>query len=156
MYKNELLLFDLIYWYCRKLLKQLEFWDGSRRLMNIPETGMVAIPIASKQNDPQKLLSLITQKISTEEEIDLQIKEMDLPTAKKLLVRSPETILVENLMRLFEEYGSRLTDELRLEVPDHWERHGDLILLPEKAFSSDGWKQFGMLCCYCLTSIVNS
>ena len=42
----------------------------------------------------------------------------------------------------------KLTDELRKELPDHWEKHGDLILLADKAFYSSDWRIFGEILKY--------
>ena len=68
---------------------------------------------------------------------------MELPAAKKLLVKTPMRLLFDALTVLFDERGMDLREGLRREIPDHWEKHGDLVLLPNTAFTSDDWKVFG-------------
>ena len=80
---------------------------------------------------------------------------MSLPTAKKLLVRTPQKLLTDALMRLFQERGRGLGEGLRREIPGHWEKHGDLVLLPDTAFVSEDWKMFGRFSLYMYLYIIS-
>ena len=111
--------------------------------MTIDGKDTVAIPVTTKHHDQRKLLDLVREKISPRTRNLLELREMELPAAKKLLVRTPQKLLSAALTALFEEKGVAQRDELRHEIPDCWEKHGDLVLLPDTAFSSDDWKDFG-------------
>ena len=71
-------------------------------MLTIPGTQNVAIPITSNQHDLLQLAALIKEKISLPEEMAeiMQIKEMSLPLAKKLLVTPPERMLKETIEKL--------------------------------------------------------
>jgi len=56
---------------------------------------------------------------------------------------TPRENLVNNLKDLFQTKGLEMSDDHIREVPKNWERHGDLILLPESSFMSEDWNKFG-------------
>ena len=113
----------------------------------MPSTKSVAIPIKSKQQDKTEVATFLKENLilSKETENVLKIIEMKLPLAKKRLIVPPQRVLTEAVQVLFESRDVTLTDELKTEIPDSWEKHGDLILLHGHHFCSDHWKVFGRL-----------
>ncbi|XP_041367143.1 tRNA wybutosine-synthesizing protein 2 homolog isoform X2 [Gigantopelta aegis] len=57
------------------------------------------------------------------------------------MLRSPAQTLAQNVLRFAQEHGIQLTSDLKCSIPTHWEKHGDLILLPETAFSHPDWQK---------------
>ena len=113
----------------------------------MPSTKSVAIPIKSEQQDNSQVATFLKENLilSKETENVLQVIEMKLPVAKKRLIVPPQRVLTEAVKDLFESRDMTLTDELKTEIPDSWEKHGDLILLHGHHFCSDDWKEFGRL-----------
>ena len=75
-------------------------------------------------------------------EFEGRIEYLDMPCIKQCKM-SPQEKLKFDLHNFLVEKGMTLEGALLEDVPVHWERHRDLILLPEKSFSSDQWKMFG-------------
>ena len=113
----------------------------------MPSTKSVAIPIKSKLQDKSQINTFLKENLilSKETENVLKIIEMRLPVAKKRLIVPPQRVLTEAVQDLLESRDMTLTDELKTEIPDSWEKHGDLILLHGHRFCSEHWKEFGRL-----------
>lgn len=73
-----------------------------------------------------------------------QIDKMDF-VAKRPVPATPYQNLTESLTELLNDNGIRMTKLIEREIPDSWEKHGDLVLLPANSFSSDLWKEIGKL-----------
>ncbi|XP_054706976.1 tRNA wybutosine-synthesizing protein 2 homolog [Uloborus diversus] len=64
-----------------------------------------------------------------------------MPKTRRSKVLNPKEILKTKLLELFSDRDENNT-ELN-DVPQKWEKHGDLILLPSSSFRKDVWLQFG-------------
>ena len=56
---------------------------------------------------------------------------------------SPRAHLLEVLKPLVEEAGSTWDKDLERAVPRHWEKHGDLVLLPMSSLRQPVWQHLG-------------
>ncbi len=63
--------------------------------------------------------------------IPCHLATISLPPAKKQLVVSPYQTLVQRLRKRFNELAVPFPEDLEKEIPNVWEKHGDLILLPQ-------------------------
>lgn len=91
----------------RQKLKELNIADPSRRLKNLRDaaTDSVAIPV---RVDDISDLDEIKQKLAKELHLDdknLQLKEIDVPVAKKLQIETPLQFLKRKLCELVEDKG---------------------------------------------------
>ncbi|XP_052066312.1 tRNA wybutosine-synthesizing protein 2 homolog [Mytilus californianus] len=74
--------------------------------------------------------------------------------AKKPKPKTPYEELVLSLTDLAHKYDILMTEQLQRDIPHHWEKHGDLALLPPNCFCDDNWKKAGeelwSVICKCL------
>ncbi|XP_052797605.1 tRNA wybutosine-synthesizing protein 2 homolog isoform X1 [Mya arenaria] len=132
----------------RSLLKQLQVNDDTRRLQSIAMTGKVAIPFRTKtQQKPEEVLAIVRSTLAAstcnENVPYIQVEPRQLPLVKKLLVKSPLQVLKGRLQKLVSDNGEAWTPDLETDLPTHWERHGDLALVPDTAFCLPIWSNIG-------------
>ncbi len=147
----------------RSLLERAGYYDTSKRITTIPEDPTkMAIPLTHcGVAELSEILQGHQPKENTIVSKDLQVffKLFDtsqfalvhmesLPESKKALGRGRrESVqLLETLRkRLSETGGLSEDDQTRLiqEVPNSWERHGDLVLLPKGSFANPLWQVVG-------------
>ncbi|KAK6190878.1 hypothetical protein SNE40_002651 [Patella caerulea] len=119
----------------RKILEDFKVWDESRKLQKI-DGGNVAIPVLSKDFDIE-ILSPVVDKAQ------LQIVDMVLAKSKKTAIITPQDCLYSAIKQLLVESGMFWTDKVLNDLPNYWEKHGDLILLPASSFQLSLWPGFG-------------
>ncbi len=69
-------------------------------------------------------------------------EDVELKTIKK----SPADQLKRSIRNFLTESGrfsAEAMEQLLQEVPHKWERHGDLIVIPNRSLKDDCWKLFG-------------
>ena len=59
-------------------------------------------------------------------------------------VLSPQNRLHKHLQRLSCQRGIDWSDSLAANVPEKWEKHGDMVLLPASSFTDESWLDFGL------------
>lgn len=64
---------------------------------------------------------------------------------KKRKGRAHTSTLEKTILKLLENCGQEWTEELRADLPQSFQRHGDLILLGENCFTHPLWKTCGTL-----------
>ncbi|XP_071795743.1 tRNA wybutosine-synthesizing protein 2 homolog isoform X2 [Asterias amurensis] len=152
----------------RRILEMDGIWDSSRRLQKF--VNVVAIPVSPsashfftmdegdclETNDEVKALKIKIPldhilKSGRYHNIQCHLALISLPLAKKQLVVSPYQTLVKQLRKRFNELAVPFPEDLEKEIPNVWEKHGDLILLPQSSFLSTTWQ-----CCNDLWNIVAS
>ncbi|WAR02293.1 TYW2-like protein [Mya arenaria] len=74
---------------------------------------------------------------------EIKVEPRQLPLVKKLLVKSPLQVLKGRLQKLVSDNGEAWTPDLETDLPTHWERHGDLALVPDTAFCLPIWSNIG-------------
>jgi len=99
----------------------------------------MAIPVKSESKDSLQNNDLKYLLESSNARIEFKYLNNSPPNHRI----TPKENLKKHLEALFLKQGLELTDALIREIPSHWERHGDLILLPEKCFVSEDWAQVG-------------
>ncbi|XP_060600800.1 tRNA wybutosine-synthesizing protein 2 homolog [Ruditapes philippinarum] len=133
----------------RKALEELKLNDASRRLKHLKNENLVAIPIKPvHDSESRNTLDKLKRKIQMYENGSYDVSEvcirtMDLPLAKKLTVKTPQQLLKTGLKSLLEVNGYSWTDDVINDIPTHWERHGDLVLIPGSTFTLPIWLQLG-------------
>ncbi|KAK3605529.1 hypothetical protein CHS0354_013152 [Potamilus streckersoni] len=130
------------------LLKKNELWDESRRIQHLKSKTKVALPIIVTSRSEQNLsecISGILQSSQTKDIVNLpfEIQALQLPLAKKHLLKTPKEILWMQVEELLTRKGMNTYTDFINEIPDHWEMHGDLVLLPCSAFRSTAWDSIG-------------
>ncbi|XP_070200747.1 tRNA wybutosine-synthesizing protein 2 homolog [Littorina saxatilis] len=121
----------------RKLLEKKGLWDKKRKLQKHND-NTVAIPI---KTDDLSLLSRYLQR----DEGSISIIQADLPPSKMQLIVTPARQLNQAVVELMEQCSASESRMCKMmeEIPRHWERHGDLVLLPSNAFVSQDWNELG-------------
>ena len=121
----------------RKLLEEQGLWDKTRRLQK-QDADNIAIPINT--TDVALLASHLHQKESS-----VSIISANLPAAKAQALVTPRQQLLRTTKELLKGCDISNTECQRLlsEVPSHWEKHSDLVLLPADAFVSQEWSLLG-------------
>ena len=64
----------------------------------------------------------------------------------KIKKKSPAEQLQQSIRELLAEsnrFSNEDVERLVQEVPHKWERHGDLIVIPQHSLRNDSWKVFG-------------
>lgn len=119
----------------RKQLEKCDLLDKRRKLQKFSGKDEVAIPV--KTSD----MSILAKHIDQTEH-NILLMEIDLPLSKAEMIETPAEKLKRAVNHLLKENGFHDNDTEKLihEVPDHWEKHGDLILLPCNAFRSASWR----------------
>lgn len=123
----------------RKSLQSSGLYDSSRRSKNA-EDGHVVLPVLDLgQNLEQKLRDAML----SENPVDWKIVQTRLPTSKKNQIISPYQQMVSAIDKFLRDNGgAQLTEDLRSDIPKHWERHGDLVTFGA-SFQNPFWKQYG-------------
>ena len=121
----------------RKLLEEQGLWDKTRKLQK-HDADSVAIPV--KTTNVALLAHHLHQKESS-----ILVIDADLPAAKAQMLVTPALQLLRTSRELLKRCSVLDTEIQRLlsEVPRHWEKHGDLVLLPANAFVSQEWHLLG-------------
>lgn len=134
----------------RNVLQKIGRNDPQRRMKFLNEENLVAIPIRVFSKDLcceelVKLKQMIQEHLGPmTDKIDIQLRDVSMPLSKKSAVKSPEKQLRENLKRMLMTKGYTWTDDISVDVPSHWERHGDLVLIPSSSFSNAVWAEMGI------------
>ncbi|XP_050408251.2 tRNA wybutosine-synthesizing protein 2 homolog isoform X2 [Patella vulgata] len=113
----------------------MKVWDESRKLQKI-DGGKVAIPVLSKDFDIENLSPVV-------EKAQLQIVDMILAKSKKAAIITPQDCLYNAIKELLVESDMFWTEKVLNDLPNYWEKHGDLILLPASSFQLSLWQGFG-------------
>ena len=145
--------------YCRSALKELSYYDDSRRIIQITDqkdhqsksflpqqkldsTLKFAFPITDVCS--RRFLYLQENKMTLPHPFEnCVVKKLDLPLSKKSLATqaNPSLVLHSALLGLLNElYCEEVTRSMMEYVPNSWERHGDMVLLPPDSFSSLTWQ----------------
>lgn len=72
-------------------------------------------------------------------DIEVKLVCMDLPLSRKAKHTTPYDRLRMLVDRWVKEGVLQWKEELAKEIPNHWERHGDLVLLPSSCFQDPAW-----------------
>lgn len=129
---------------CRQQLEAEGLWDKSRKLQK-QELENVAIPVVTNN------LELLRRCLRLNTDDAVNLITTDLPSSKSNRIVTPYQQLKSKVRELLEKenacHGNCDKDEIESllnEVPAHWEKHGDLVLLPSSCFSSSVWQVFGL------------
>ncbi|XP_013389560.1 tRNA wybutosine-synthesizing protein 2 homolog [Lingula anatina] len=128
----------------RKHLEIGRLWDSRYSLKKINK-DLVAIPITS---EAYKMLTLTTGALPATIEYTLDV--INLSPSKKDLLKPPQEQLRETLGNLLEivnsekkTAGVRDGETWEDDIPKHWEKHGDMVVLPDHCFKNDFWRHCG-------------
>lgn len=102
----------------------------------------VAIPVTN-MDDLMKICSSNEDGTHSIGGMPFTLQHVKINYSKKGRWVSPYQKLVEVCKNKIKHTEYSWSDELHAEIPSSWEIHGDLVLLPLTAFSSDIWHQFG-------------
>ena len=123
----------------RKLLEEQGLWDKTRKLQQC-SSDSVAVPV---NTDDVSILAPYLHK----EEVEVKVVQINLPPSKSQKLVTPAQLLMNTVKALWQRCGKVGSAEkegnLLREVPSHWEKHGDLVLLPASAFLSQEWNVLG-------------
>ncbi|XP_076450177.1 tRNA wybutosine-synthesizing protein 2 homolog isoform X2 [Babylonia areolata] len=121
----------------RKLLEAQGLWDKTRKLQR-HDSKTVLIPVNTAD------LSLLSQHLHESEDA-ISIVQTDLPPSKMERLMTPAQELWTAVEQMLDQCSSFASSRERLlkQVPTHWEKHGDLVLLPASAFASAEWDVLG-------------
>ncbi|XP_071099251.1 tRNA wybutosine-synthesizing protein 2 homolog [Haliotis cracherodii] len=130
----------------RLKLQKFGFWDSKRRLKQL-SAEYVAIPITVD--------ALSWTDLGLHDRCPpCQVEEVDLAPSKTSRLEPPADSLKRHVARFLTDSGRVVSPELLADLPSHWEKHGDLILFSNSAFTSDVWSQLGSplwkVVCQCL------
>ena len=120
------------------MLQEAGLYDSSRRM----ETGAdgTALPVT----DVTALTGLLPADANIVKArfsfrgLDFRLSPRVLPRSKMAAAKSDYEVLLATLRA-----QTFWREELSRDVPRHWERHGDLVLLPHGAFTSPLWRECG-------------
>ncbi|KAL3842241.1 hypothetical protein ACJMK2_020277 [Sinanodonta woodiana] len=131
-------------------LKKNELWDESRRIQHLRNKAKVALPIrvTSTSYTKQNLSECVSGILQSSQNKDIsslnfEIQTLQLPLAKKHLLKTPRETLCIQVEELLTRKGMKTCTDFINEIPDHWEIHGDLVLLPCSAFKSTALASLG-------------
>ncbi|XP_043913447.1 tRNA wybutosine-synthesizing protein 2 homolog [Protopterus annectens] len=124
----------------RKYLEKKGYLDKNYRLHRLPD-GCIAVPVFGDGLYPSLLQELTDNLSSGHPCYVTHIK--NLMPSKKSCVQSLRQKLEEELKCLVQENGGSWNSSLGEDLNLKWKRHGDLIILSEKAFQADTWKNLG-------------
>ncbi|XP_045176424.2 tRNA wybutosine-synthesizing protein 2 homolog [Mercenaria mercenaria] len=132
----------------RNILAELQLNDPTRRLKFLKGENLVAIPIKDIDLHTEFCTADLKKKITSHEiysieESKVDIRTVNLPLAKKFTVKTPLQLLKEDLKCLIDKHGYEWTEDVVKDIPSHWERHGDLVLIPSTAFTLPVWTGLG-------------
>ncbi|XP_048400475.1 tRNA wybutosine-synthesizing protein 2 homolog [Stegostoma tigrinum] len=121
----------------REYLEANGILDTAYRLQRQPD-GAVALPVLSDKLSQLHLLNLSNTVVPGSTCTFTKIKNPIL--SKKSSVKSCHKQLQEELSELVKHRGVIWNDQLSQDLPRVWKRHGDMIILNEKAFQAEIWK----------------
>ena len=116
----------------RKYLEECGVFDSSRRIQK-EENNLISIPV---KNVDSTFVEKLSEKISEE----VNINTTRLPPSKKALVKIPFEDMCHNVKMFLSKHEYELTEELTKDLPTHWERHGDLVMVSDTCFLSETWR----------------
>ncbi|KAH9510121.1 tRNA wybutosine-synthesizing protein 2 [Bulinus truncatus] len=119
----------------RQQLEELHLWNGDYQLKQLPNS-QVAIPVTVEGDNLDELRRMWP---------DHSVVEMNLPLSKKSKAKKlpPAFQMKEKIQQLLKDHSP--PEDLLKEVPEKWEKHGDLVLLPSSSFRSSYWKNIDNL-----------
>lgn len=111
---------------------------GTLSKVAIPVLGPIPQQISQGLSGPFELVSRdnMLAKYCAEGALEQDVMTQNKHT-DKLLTRS----IPQALNRILSSLSDNAKANLATEIPQSWEKHGDLILLPEKSFKSAFWNQ---------------
>ncbi|XP_030622557.1 tRNA wybutosine-synthesizing protein 2 homolog [Chanos chanos] len=124
----------------RKFLETKGVLDLKYCMQKYPD-GTVTLPLQSSIL-PQLDLPALQYAIapdSTCEIVHIQVPQL----SKKARAKSCVDKLVDALQELLASHGEKWSEELRKDIPQKWQRHGDLIMFGEDCFRQTVWKKIG-------------
>ncbi|XP_037658754.1 tRNA wybutosine-synthesizing protein 2 homolog [Choloepus didactylus] len=121
----------------REYLEQQQLLDRLHRVEKIPD-GTVAIPVLGK-NLPAEHLRELRNRVAPGSTCVLTQLAHPLPS-KKAQGCSPAQRLCLEVSRWVQDRGVTWTAELEADLPQSWQRHGNLVLLSEDCFQAKQWK----------------
>ena len=116
-------------------------YDKGRKMTKFSEEE-VMIPIKEDLGEQVKQEKTGGTNKSVVLPVDGRIQHIDVQNIRQHRI-SPQEKLKMAIHNLLQKKGVTLDEFLHEDLPSHWEQHGDLILLPERSFTSDKWEQFG-------------
>ena len=125
----------------RTALEAAGYYDSSRRIINIGSDSF-ALPVTVT------CANTFLQKHKTLPDpfTDFELIKAEFPKSKKAQIRTEW----ENLREAISDFLSNTKLESKeftksiSELPRSWERHGDLVVLPQNSFTSPVWRTFGV------------
>ncbi|KAL8559353.1 hypothetical protein ACOMHN_045073 [Nucella lapillus] len=124
-----------------ELLERYGFWDKTRKLLKRPD-NKVLIPIIITTD-----LTLPHHHLPEPKDVLDIVIQVDLPPSKAERIVTPAQKLLAAVGQMLDRCDSSSSSSrgrfLMEEVPNHWEKHGDLVLLPVSSFSSAEWDLLG-------------
>ena len=125
----------------RTSLEAAGYYDSSRRIINIgPDSFALPVTVTCANTFLQK------HKTLPDPFTDFELIKAEFPKSKKAQIRTEW----ENLREAISDFLSNTKLESKeftksiSELPRSWERHGDLVVLPQNSFTSPVWRTFGV------------
>ncbi|XP_062613144.1 tRNA wybutosine-synthesizing protein 2 homolog [Saccostrea cucullata] len=134
----------------RKCLQNCDLYDWNRRSKSA-EGGKVILPLLEQSNC---LEPTIRKALNSANIAEWEIVHVKLPPSKKNHVATPYQQMVCGIEKFLRDRDLVLTEELRNDIPRHWERHGDLVMFGG-CFQEPFWKQFGDEIWHLITEILS-
>ncbi|XP_031562038.1 tRNA wybutosine-synthesizing protein 2 homolog isoform X2 [Actinia tenebrosa] len=122
-------------------LEKLSLYNHQRKILPLEEdNGKLAIPL--KYEKFQDVLNKDEELKSIIEDFNVTIELKYLPPQKSNKLK-PRDKLCESVRELFLRKGLVFKEDLYQDLPSHWEKHGDLVLLSDQCFLSEEWLHVG-------------
>ncbi|KAG5263573.1 hypothetical protein AALO_G00266270 [Alosa alosa] len=125
---------------CRKHLQSKGALD-LRYSIQKHSDGTVTLPIVPSSL-PQ--LDLSTLQCSVAHGSMCEIVQIQAQPSKKEKAKCCSEKLVEALQDQLSSHGVRWNEDLKSDLPQSWQRHGDLVVIGENCFTLPAWKNIGI------------
>ena len=120
------------------ILERNEHYDASRKIAKVSANSF-ALPITQ-----YAARELVTSHALLHEQfgVECTLARADLPKSRKYPTKTELQCVISR--QLTEKgFTEEKRDQLLLEIPKSWERHGDMVVLPQGSFTSPAWQQLG-------------
>lgn len=133
----------------RSLLEARGLYDKQRKIVADGDTA--AIPLTISSEDELAQLATSDEQVARCVE-QFVVKQQDAPSSsssrasaaqpRQRLKHVLDTFLSYRSAKLEQtEHEGNTLEDLKTQIPQRWEKYGDLVLLPEGAFSSPRWQR---------------
>lgn len=136
--------FSFFSFHCRIFLEKQGLYDRERKMTKISEEEvMIPVKEALSQQIRCKEIHGADKSFDLVIPVEGKMQRIDLQSMNQLKI-SPKVRLKIAIEHMLQEKGVTFNDTLHQDLCRHWEKHDDLVFLPENSFTLDEWKEFGV------------